>query len=214
MHYLRVLLLPVLLASFSCIPPPLPHGTTRYAHVLSFSSPFQAHAGSAVPILTGKGKTLLATAAHVLEDGLLVKVKYQGQYHTALPVITNKEADLALLLVHTTLPVAQIAQEFPGPGSPVYGVGPSPLEGHALVHGIVSAAPSLCPVGNTECAVLSLPSGPGFSGGPVFNGKHQLIGIILGYTKALPHLTLISTGHEVRRLVERLLRRTREAAKE
>jgi len=150
-----------------------------------------ASQGSAVAVpvtLSGEaqqyGSTYLATAAHVVEkcnyaSGSAawrdVTVLYQGQSFPGRVWWGGYQHphDIASIVTNAPIPTAQLALfEAPTVGDVALAIGtPSGVSG-TVTEGLVAGA-------NREAINLTTPSGPGASGGPVFNNRGQVIGLVI-----------------------------------
>ncbi len=192
---MRQLIWIITLFLLSCVPP-APSGWNFFAQVQAVKLPSGIALGSAVIVRSYPTHTILATALHVIEEAVYIQVKHRGYNYDATPLVYNKYADLVLLRIEKTLPAPTIATTFPQPGTSTYALGPSPF-GTILLTGVLASNEAKCPTGRGSCAITSTPSGPGFSGAPIFTQDNELIGIILGYTTRPPVLTFFTTSSQI-----------------
>ena len=100
-----------------------------------------------------------------------------GHQHDAEIVFYNLEEDMALL--KTNLPctsVARISKTMPETGETIYAVGNSAGQGMCILQGIV--ADQLREVADNEYMMISANIVGGNSGGPIFNAKGHVVGIV------------------------------------
>lgn len=76
--------------------------------------------GSGTVIASEQGKSLVMTNRHVVQDGTgQVHVDNGGRRYPGQVIATDTKADLAIILVDATLPVAQLASSLPPKGAKV-----------------------------------------------------------------------------------------------
>ncbi len=130
-------------------------------------------------------KGLVMTNCHVIsdhEDGWKlaekVTINYKGgKRYDALVAAYNKEQDMAMLV--TDMPcsqVAKIAEQLPDTGVTIYAVGNTKGEGMCILEGIV--ADSSREIEGLPFTMISANTFHGNSGGPVFNNKGEVVGIL------------------------------------
>jgi hypothetical protein len=125
---------------------------------------------------------LVATCYHVIDGGVSAQVKTveKVSYPVDAVVAYDREHDLAILSVKhlKDIPALTLGDlSLSKPGEPVVALGsPLGLEGSAVTDGVVSAIRTLPLQG--EVVQVSCPISSGNSGGPVVNGKGEVIGVI------------------------------------
>lgn len=142
-------------------------------------------------VISSKGYIL--TCAHLIEgkkedqtivknfcDAIIAKNKDNEKIIKTELVYCDSSLDLALLYSEEAknCSIASISNEITKTGDKICAIGNSKGEGLCIVDGIVSD--SSRSIGNNTYMVISAPVTSGYSGGPVFNTKGNLIGIIKG----------------------------------
>jgi S1-C subfamily serine protease len=136
--------------------------------------------GSGVHIVGGNG--YIVTAAHVVGNAKTVKVKAKHGGESEAEVLwVNNAHDIALLRAKdlTGVAVSQIECGVPAIGQHIEAIGaPGPLE-FIHAYGRVSSEVQ----SNTHWAsyfIAAMVVGPGMSGGPVFDARGKVVGIVVG----------------------------------
>ncbi|MBO4540625.1 MAG: trypsin-like peptidase domain-containing protein [Bacilli bacterium] len=128
---------------------------------------------------------LLLTNAHVISDhengwklANKVTINYKGgKRYEAQVVAYNTDHDMALLV--TEMPctkVAKIADKVPETGVTIYAVGNTKGEGMCILEGIVADSERM--IDDLPFMMISANTFHGNSGGPVFNDKGEVVGIL------------------------------------
>jgi S1-C subfamily serine protease len=151
----------------------------RDAFALSTVKVFPAEGhGSGVHL----GNRYIATAAHVVGAAKVVKVKAKHGGESEAEVLwVNKAHDIALLRARdlTGVAVSQIECGVPEVGQHIEAVGnPGPLE---FIHAFGQVSSGV--QGNSHWAsyfIAAMVVGPGMSGGPVFDARGKVVGIVVG----------------------------------
>lgn len=179
MKILKTLLAFVLVASVqSCAGAPA-YGQQSNASVVTVRS----ETGKGTGTYIGNGRIL--TAAHVVGDAtILTIIAEDGTEYSATVLVNAAPYDVAVLtlLQPTTLPEAPIACRTPAVGEHVEGIG-HPLS-FSYVHSfgrVSSDMRSTRPLMMQflESIFVTLPIGPGMSGGPVFATDGGIVGIMV-----------------------------------
>lgn len=137
------------------------------------------------------GPDLVVTAAHVVDDAATISVQSpNGRTSLAKPVLVSKETDTAVVRLEDSLDVEQftrLASSVPGRGSGLavmgYPLGAAEL---SIVQGIVSRLPGPVdyPGQHVDRAFTTdAATNPGNSGGPVFDNRGEVIGLLSGGTE-------------------------------
>jgi S1-C subfamily serine protease len=142
--------------------------------------------GDLVPNMLQHGSRILATAAHVVEecsysDHDTVTVRYKGVdyagkvWHHGY----NNPVDLASIVTNAPMPAVSLALgKPPTVGDTSLAIGAATgVEGTVTQGQVVGV--------NRELLNLTTPSGPGGSGGPVFNNRGEVIGVIIAGSGSL-----------------------------
>lgn len=196
---MRHLLVLVALFWLACVPP-RPCGINFYGTVHAVRLPAAIAMGSAVIVRSDAGHTIVATALHVIDGADYIRVTINKKQYEATPLVYNRFADVVLLRINASLPAPEIIDTLPRRGTPAYAIGPSPF-GPVVLNGNIASEESYCPTGRGACAITSIPSGPGFSGAPVFTQENELVGIILGYSTRPPTMTFFTTSSQLKALL-------------
>lgn len=127
------------------------------------------------------------------------KTKYDIEGITAVDV----ERDLVILKI--SVPRAQVISlgdsDTVQVGAPIYAVGnPRGLEG-TFSQGIIS---SIRKVGTDKILQLTAPISPGSSGGPVLNGKGQVIGVSVATFRGGQNLNFAIPSNYLKKLIEQI----------
>lgn len=133
--------------------------------------------GSGVHI--GNGKYL--TAAHVVREAKTVKVKFADKSVREAKVLwVSQDYDIALLDASGSgVSVAKLSCLEPAVGTNITMVGnPMALEGITAFGRVAGSAQELAHW--KSVIIVSGPSIPGQSGGPVYNEAHEVVGITVG----------------------------------
>jgi hypothetical protein len=148
---------------------------------------------------------LIATNKHVLDCGGRGTVRLAGQ-HRSFPIIstwTDPQRDLALVRVAGTQvrPLSLSVQGWPAVGDDVYVAGnPEGLEG-TFSRGIISG------LRRSEGLIqFDAPISPGSSGGPVVDGRGQVVGVTVAFVRQGQNLNFAVPSQYLRALIERIRR--------
>ncbi len=123
---------------------------------------------------------LVLTNAHVVGDSKILEVEDEGNSYLGVVVKVDEERDAAVIVVGSTkLPVAAVASEPVNVGDDLFVAGaPVHLENRGmLTKGVVS---KIGPFHGTDFIHMDAAIDRGNSGGPVFNGHGELVGISVG----------------------------------
>ncbi|MGQ9919729.1 MAG: trypsin-like peptidase domain-containing protein [Desulfobacca sp.] len=142
----------------------------------------------------------IVTNYHVIYGAEQATVKTQNgrRYPVKRVVAENKEADL--VLISADIPPRQIvpleiSSRLPEVGEKIYAIGhPMGLE-QTVSEGIVSAIRKLPKLG--DIIQITAPISPGSSGGPVFNGAGQVIGVARATFRTGQNLNFAVPGRKV-----------------
>ena len=153
-------------------------------------APDKSEAGSLRLIGTGTGfavgQNLIATNFHVIESGAEWELRFPST-NEAWPLellIADKANDLAVMRVKGAVsplkPLSVVAARTAKLGEEIYTVG-FPLtgilsDGHKVATGIVSGMAGLD--NDPRFFQLTVPTQPGNSGGPIFNSKGEVVGML------------------------------------
>jgi ankyrin repeat protein len=150
-------------------------------------------------------KDLIATNKHVLDCGGRGTVSAAGQ-HRSFPIIsiwTDPQHDLALVRVAgaQVRPLSLSVRGWPAVGDDVYVAGnPEGLEG-TFSRGIVSG------LRRSEGLIqFDAPISPGSSGGPVVDGRGQVVGVTVAFVRQGQNLNFAVPSQYLRALLERTRR--------
>ncbi len=118
-----------------------------------------------------------------ISDDIFGECGADGYKFDAEFVYANPENDLALLKIDLDENVETVvfSDKETTPGEPVYAIGNNRGDGLCIVEGIVSDIHRK--VGGVEYILISAPVTQGSSGGPVFNARGELMGIVKGSRK-------------------------------
>jgi serine protease Do len=131
---------------------------------------------------------LIVTARHVVRDSARVFVTLDnGQVYISEYVVVNESVDLDIALIKIpakNLPYVKIANSRPELGDTVFAIGnPNGIGFNYLSGGIVSYVNVTIEYSNikNDCPMFMFDSfvAPGSSGGPVFNDKLEVIGMVV-----------------------------------
>ena len=113
-------------------------------------------------------------------DAIIAKDKTNERIIKTEVVFSDENLDLAILYSEEAkkLPPVTISNEKTKTGERICAIGNSKGEGLCIVDGIVSDSSRT--LGDNDYIVISAPVTSGYSGGPVFNTKGNIIGIIKG----------------------------------
>jgi serine protease Do len=153
-------------------------------------APAKPQTGSLRRIGTGTafvvGQNLIATNVHVIDGGTAWELRFPSA-DEALPlelVVADKANDLAMMRVRGAgsplKPLSVVTARTARLGEDVYSVG-FPLtgllsDGHKVATGVVSGLAGLD--NDPRFLQLTVPTQPGNSGGPIFNSKGEVVGIL------------------------------------
>ena len=177
---------PVPPATAAPVPPtataPLPPTTAAPGRSDSRGALYRIGTGTAFVV----GQNLVATNFHVIDGGTVWELRFPSK-DEALPlevVVADKANDLVLMRVQGARsplkPLRIIAARSARLGEDVFSVG-FPLtgllsDGHKVSTGVVSALAGLD--NDPRFFQLTVPSQPGNSGGPIFNSKGEVVGVL------------------------------------
>lgn len=115
-----------------------------------------------------------------ISDDIFGECGANGYKFDAEFIYANPENDLALLKIDIDEDVEAVtfSDAETMPGEPVYAIGNNRGDGLCIVEGIVSDIHRK--VGGVEYILISAPVTQGSSGGPVFNARGELMGIVKG----------------------------------
>lgn len=91
--------------------------------------------GSGTVIYSARGKSVILTAAHVVEHGGELSVRGQGKTHAATVLASDRAADLAALLIEAELPAARLSASDPADGEEVVMIGMTSLFSRGRIAG-------------------------------------------------------------------------------
>lgn len=171
--------------------------------------------GSGTVVWSADGKSVILTAAHVLSRGADTAVRAEGKWHPAQVLASDATADLAALLVSTSLPAAPVSDLDPTAGDEVTMLGVTSLwskgaiadrESLTFLSGGVSVAGDRYLLGADPGGQYS---GGGDSGGGVFF-KGELVGVHCGRrgaTQRAADTPYCAGAKSVRGFLKRVLKR-------
>jgi len=142
----------------------------------------------------GSQATYLATAAHVVEgcsyeDWKSVEVLYEGQTYAGQVHWTGYQSDYDVASINTDAPIPPA----------LMGSWDTPQVGQVAISiatpsGIVGTVTEGTVAGISRTAInLTTPSGPGASGGPVFNNRGEVLGLVIAGNGSLTVAQAIPT---------------------
>jgi Tfp pilus assembly protein PilF len=153
-------------------------------------------------------RDVVATSYHALKDGRSAYARtIDGAYNFTVvgAAAVDREADVALLELRGAdgrpLPVSERDTYEPGEKVFVFG-SPKGLEG-SVTTGIVSSA-SLRVFAGGEYLQISAPISPGSSGGPVVNGRGEVIGVAARSLDGAQNLNFAVPARTLRQLVAKI----------
>ena len=91
--------------------------------------------GSGTVIYAARGRSVILTAAHVVEHGGELSVRGQGKTHAATVLASDRSADLAALLIEVELPAVQLSANDPADGAEVVMIGMTSLFSRGRISG-------------------------------------------------------------------------------
>jgi serine protease Do len=121
------------------------------------------------------------TAAHVLDGRSELKIQLSdGSFRAVRVVGVNESRDVGVLIIYgDPLPVANIAEKMPRPGQSIMVVGSPAGYGFSVASGLVSGYNSDgSMLQRDKFMLLSAPVVGGDSGGPVFNARGEVVGVV------------------------------------
>lgn len=133
------------------------------------------------------GNNFVVTNAHVIDGADAIEVSFDGNTSGARALVVDQKLDLAILVLSKQLPglkEAPIANEFSA-GQRVFALG-HPLgqrlgKDVKITDGLISATQGLD--SDPTQLTISAPIQPGSSGGPLFDDKGNVVGIIVARLK-------------------------------
>jgi hypothetical protein len=128
--------------------------------------------GSATCVWTDGARSVVLTAAHVLDHAGVVEVRVDGKWVAGSVIRSDAAADLAAALVPAALPAVKVAASDPARGAKVLMVGCTTLWSRGAING--GAA-----LNGTSVYTLGYDSDSGDSGAGVFCGG-ELVGVHCG----------------------------------
>jgi hypothetical protein len=138
--------------------------------------------GTGTLIARDQGRGYVITCWHLFRDGRgEVIVRFSKGAYTARVLAADEGADLALLeIADPGIAQVAVAAEFPRPGEPLRAGGVGPDGRWRSVRGTLAGYRTTA--GGTAHETLEMSGGArdGDSGGPVFNGRGELAGVIWG----------------------------------
>lgn len=132
-----------------------------------------AGSGSGTVVWSQSGRSLVATAYHVVEKGTALEVRSEGRWHRAQILRFDQAADVAALVVEAELPAVEVAAEDPADGDEVLLLGVTSLWSRGRIAGEHG------PRRLISCDSCADYSDSGDSGGGVFAGG-KLVGVHCG----------------------------------
>jgi S1-C subfamily serine protease len=158
--------------------------------------------GSATVIGTRNGYSFLLTCHHVIEVGNIITVHpYQRKPPMAFVEIDSPSTDLALLVVHETLPVLPIAAFPPALYDAVYVVGAPNGQAWTASEGMLTLL-DYGLEGQLMYRVTNALMQPGVSGGTATNDRGELIGVPARASASTPQQGLLIRLAEITSFVK------------
>lgn len=139
--------------------------------------------GKGSGVYLGDGRVL--TAAHVTVGNTKVSVVIDGASYAGTVILQDTATDVAMVQVagNVKAPVANISCRTPSVGEQLEAIG-NPLD-YGVIHTWGRVAGKAMPYGPWASGVFSdMVVGAGMSGGPVFDGHGQVVGIVVAGTGA------------------------------
>lgn len=159
--------------------------------------------GSGTVIGTALGYSFVLTCHHVIADALSIRVFPYGKPSIdAFVEIDSPDTDLALLVVHTTLPVLSVSSALPELYDTVYLIGAPDGEIASASEAMVTSL-DYGVGGQMMYRVTNGLMQPGISGGTATNTRGELIGVPARASKSTPQQGLLVGLKDIRAFVGR-----------